>query len=128
MNVLSIDSTPKTPAIRCFGEIGSIEIMGRSNPVNANDFYKPLFDWLDMYMSELKTPQTMVCIHLESFNTGTSNCLLNLFRKLRKIHTEDHEVSINWYYEQYDEDMQDAGLHYASMFEYPLKLIEILHN
>jgi hypothetical protein len=125
MEPLIIEGTPKTPSIKFDGDTGVIEIKGRSIPENSIEFYKPLVDWLEEYA---KNPgkQTKVNMHLEYFNTSSSKCILDVFKKLEAIHKNKNEVIINWYYEEDDEDMLEAGEDYESIIRVPFKMIEIV--
>lgn len=118
------EGTPKTPLIRFDAEQGIVEIRGRSIPENSTEFFKPLVDWLDQY-SENPAKVTNVNIHLEYFNTSSSKCILDLFKKLEAIHKAKNEVIVNWYYEEDDEDMLEAGEDYESIIRIPFKLIEV---
>ena len=125
MEPLLIEGTPKTPSIRFEADQGLIEIKGRSIPENSIEFYKPLVDWLEKY-SESPGQLTKVNIQLEYFNTSSSKCILDVFKKLEAIHKAKHEVIINWYYEEDDEDMLEAGEDYESIIRVPFKMIEIV--
>ena len=84
METLLIEGSPKTPTIKFDWDKGFLEIKGRSIPENSIEFYKPLVDWLDKYSGK---PQklTNVNIHLEYFNTSSSKCILDVFKKLESI-------------------------------------------
>lgn len=125
MESLFIEGTAKTPTVRFDGDQGLIEIKGRSIPENSIEFYKPLVDWLDTYAKIPKNP-TKVNIQLEYFNTSSSKCILDVFKKLETIHKSNNEVAINWFYEEDDEDMLEAGEDYESIIRIPFKMIEIV--
>ena len=125
MEPIYIEGTPKTPEVKFDPEKGVIEIKGRSIPENSIEFYKPLIDWLEDYA---KSPMesTQVNVHLEYFNTSSSKCILDVFKKLETIHKNKYEVMIHWYYEEDDEDMLEAGEDYESIIRVPFKMIEIV--
>jgi hypothetical protein len=125
MESLSIEGTAKTPTIKFDAELGLIEIKGRSIPENSIEFYKPLVDWLEKYSKSAK-PLTKVNVQLEYFNTSSSKCILDVFKKLEGIHKSNNEVIINWYYEEDDEDMLEAGEDYESIIRVPFKMIEVV--
>jgi len=125
MDTLLIEGTPKTPTVRFDGSKGSVEIKGRSIPENSIEFYKPLVDWLEAYAKEAK-PQTQVNIQLEYFNTSSSKCILDVFKKLEAIQKINQGVTINWFYDEDDEDMLEAGQDYESIIRIPFKMIEIV--
>lgn len=124
MEPITIEGTPKTPTVKFDSDAGIIEIKGRSIPENSIEFYKPLVDWLDQY-SQSPQKLTQVNIQLEYFNTSSSKCILDVFKKLEQVYKENNEVVINWYYEEDDEDMLEAGEDYQSILKIPFKMIEI---
>jgi hypothetical protein len=125
MEPINIEGTPKTPSVKFNGESGVMEIKGRSIPENSIEFYKPLVDWLEDYARN-PLNKTQVDVHLEYFNTSSSKCILDVFKKLESIHKARFEVVINWYYEEDDEDMLEAGEDYESIIRVPFKMIEIV--
>ena len=125
MEILKRTGTAKTPTIKFNFEDGVLEMKGRSIPENAIEFFKPLVDWLDDYSKESKEI-TNANIQLEYFNTSSSKCILDIFKKLESINKQDDkDVVINWYYEEDDEDMLEAGEDYQSILKIPFKMIEI---
>jgi hypothetical protein len=126
METITIPGTPKTPTVDMNVESGIIEIKGRSIPENSIDFYRPVVEWLDKY-AESPAPETKVNIQLEYFNTSSSKCILDVFKKLEQVFKKngDKGVVINWYYEEDDEDMLEAGEDYQSILKIPFKMIEL---
>jgi hypothetical protein len=125
MEPLVIEGTPKTPSVKFDAQDGIIEIKGRSIPENSIEFYKPLVEWLEKYASS-PAVQTKVNVQLEYFNTSSSKCILDVFKKLESIFKAKKDVIINWYYEEDDEDMLEAGEDYESIIKVPFKMIEIV--
>jgi hypothetical protein len=124
METIIREGSPKTPYVRLDGEKGVIEIKGRSIPENSLEFYKPLIDWLDKYGSK-PLDATNVNVQLEYFNTSSSKCILDIFKKLELIYKKGSRVQINWYYEEDDEDMFEAGEDYQSIINIPFSMIEL---
>lgn len=124
MENLKIDGTPKTPTIEFDLQGGKLLIRGRSIPENSIEFYKPLVDKLEEYTNTPKEV-TEVKIQLEYFNTSSSKCILDVFKKLEKIKSNGSDTTINWYYEEDDEDMLEAGEDYQAIINIPFKMIEM---
>ncbi len=124
MENLVIEGTAKTPTINFDPANGKVELKGRSIPENSIDFYKPLVDALEEYAKAPK-PQTEVNIQLEYFNTSSSKCILDVFKKLEDIKNNGSQVTIKWYYEEDDEDMLEAGEDYQAIINIPFEMIEI---
>jgi hypothetical protein len=124
MEPIIIEGTQKTPTVEFNAEEGKIELKGRSIPENSIEFYNPLIAWLDEYGKNPKE-ETIVNIQLEYFNTSSSKCILDVFKKLEAIAKAGHDIKVNWYYEEDDEDMLEAGEDYQSIIKLPFKMIEI---
>ena len=60
---------------------------------------------------------------MEYFNTSSSKCILDVFKKLESI--ADSEVSIKWFYEEDDEDMLEAGEDYEAIIDLKFEMIEV---
>jgi hypothetical protein len=71
MEDLAIMGTPKTPAVRSDSIQGLLEITGRSNPENTIEVFKPIVNWVEMYVQN-PGEKTTVNIQLEYFNTSSS--------------------------------------------------------
>lgn len=121
MEDLKIEGSAKTPTIEFKGS-GELLLKGRSIPENSIEFYKPILDWIENYGG---TPQdkTIVNVQLEYFNTSSSKCILDVFKKLETL--SDTAIDINWYYEEDDEDMLEAGEDYQAIIDIPFKMIEV---
>jgi hypothetical protein len=122
MEPISIIGTLKTPAIISDSEKGIIEIKGRSNPENSALFYKPVIEWAEQYSTNPKK-KTVISIQLEHFNTSSSKCILDILKKLEPIKKANLDIMVNWYYEEDDEEMMEAGETYGTMTVIPFKLI-----
>jgi hypothetical protein len=123
MDPIKIEGTPKTPTVNFNAESGVLEIKGRSIPENAVEFYRPLVDWIGNYGGATKEA-TEVNIQLEYFNTSSSKCILDVFKKLESINGKS-SILINWHYEEDDEDMLEAGEDYQAIINIPFKMIEM---
>jgi len=124
MEKYSIEGTPKTPSIHFDLNGGILEVKGRSIPENSIELYKPLVDELDKYAASAK-PATTVNVQLEYFNTSSSKCILDVFKKLESINKSGSAVTINWHYEEDDEDMLEAGEDYQAIINVPFKMIMV---
>lgn len=122
MDTLNIKGTAETPNV-IFDPAGNVfEISGKSLPEDVKEFYNPLLKWIKGY-SESPNPSTTFKIKMDYFNTASSKMILELFELLNEMHGEGKNVVIEWYYQEDDEDMQDAGADYADMLEVPFKMI-----
>ncbi len=124
MDPILIEGTSKTPTVKFDASTGILELKGRSIPENSIEFYKPLIEWIEKY-GQSPQPKTVVNVQLEYFNTSSSKCILDVFKRLESIVNNGHDVVINWHYEEDDEDMLEAGEDYQSIIKVPFKMIEV---
>jgi hypothetical protein len=124
MENLTLEGSAKTPTVKFDSAAGKLELKGRSIPENSIEFYKPLNDWIDSYASNPQT-ETIVDVKLEYFNTSSSKCILDLFKQLEKLNQRNTKVQVNWYFEEDDEDMAEAGEDYEAIIDLPFKMIEV---
>ena len=121
MEDLKQEGSAKTPQVE-FNASGELLLKGRSIPENSIEFYKPLIEWIESY-SESPNSSTVLNVQLEYFNTSSSKCILDVFKKLESI--TGSEVSVKWYYEEDDEDMLEAGEDYEAIIDLPFEMIEV---
>lgn len=125
MQNLTIQPGVKTPLLHFQFENGILEIKGKSIPENSVEFYRPVFEWLDQYALQPKA-KTEIIVQLEYFNTSSSKCLLDIFRKLEPMHKNAQSiVSVKWYYEEDDEDMMEAGDDYQTIVKLPFTIAKV---
>ena len=118
MRRLLIAATAKTPQIEWNDEQSTLTLSGRSIPENAVEFYRPVLDWTHCLKAD--TPMT-VMVQLEYFNTSSSKCLLDLFKRLET----SSEIQVKWHFDADDEDMLEAGEDYDHIVSLPFTFIEV---
>lgn len=123
MRNLIIEPTDKTPKIVFDVEKKLYVVEGRSIPEDSAGFYKKVYNWLDQYGGQIKEPMTIE-MRLEYFNTSSSKCLLDMFRRLEKLHQANDAVNVIWYVEEEDDDMLEAGEDYGKLVKLPFKVVE----
>jgi hypothetical protein len=124
MKSINIKATSSTPAVIFLPKEGKIEIIGRSIPENAIEFYEELYKEVDEY---LKQPHklTEAIIQLDYFNSSSSVSILNILKLLKQIYNNGFEVNVKWIYEEYDDDILNAGKNYQTILNIPFQFIEI---
>lgn len=124
MEPLIINGTAKTPTVYFDANKGLIELKGRSIPENSIDFYNPIFDWIMKY-AELKQANTVVNMQLEYFNSSSSKCVMEVFKKLEIVAKAGSNVLVNWYYNKDDDEIFSAGEEFKLLCKLPFKFIEV---
>ncbi|MFZ5941146.1 MAG: DUF1987 domain-containing protein [Bacteroidota bacterium] len=122
MEELFIAGTKKTPEVRFDDQQSVLDIRGVSNPEDTLLFYGRIYSWIDAYLLNPRE-KTTINVKLDHFNTSSSKCLLEIFKKFERVQGDRHKVAVNWFYEEDDFDLQDAGDNYSYMVKIPFTLI-----
>jgi len=123
MRKLYIESTDKTPRVTLDPSQDKFEIIGKSIPKNAEEFYYPILNWFNEYVSKISSPLN-VTLNFEFFNIASSKRILYLLYQLNELIDNGKKVVVNWYYNENDDDMFELGQDYAFMVRVPFKFIE----
>ncbi len=107
MENLFIAETKHTPGVEGDVNYNFLKISGSSYPENSNEFYKPLFDWLEKYFKTFN--EITVGFYINYLNTSTSKCFLNIIEMLENYQKDGNKVLINWHYKKDDEDILETG-------------------
>lgn len=124
MKIYTIEATQSTPYIYFDPSSGRLDIIGRSIPENSVAFYKPLFDTLSEYARNPVTGIQAV-IQLEYYNSSSSVCILNLLKRLDALRDKVPGITIEWHYEEEDEDTLAAGNNFQSIISLPIRIVKI---
>lgn len=116
------EASPKTPKLQFDGATGEFEISGRSIPENSIDHFRPLLVWLEEYIKD-PAEHTSLIIRLEYFNTSSSKCLVEIFRKLERLKDNGGSTSVVWYYDEEDEDMHESGMDFKEIIRLPIEML-----
>ncbi len=124
MNKLEVEATPKTPYLMFDPKNKTIIIKGRSIPENSVQFYTPVLNALDQWIQEKTKDKVTVSVQLEYFNTSSSKCILDIFKKLQELNKNGAQIDVTWIYEKDDEDMMEAGQDYQTIVGIQFKMVE----
>lgn len=123
MNELRIEATKSSPEI-LLDPGGMIRIRGRSIHENTLDVFRPVEDWVNVYVLD---PADVTCIdmNLEYFNSASAKIMVQLFQKISRVRLLNKKFIVNWYYEEGDEDIYERGEYFSSVLNIPFNFIRI---
>lgn len=122
MNSIKIESQEDTPKIVFDPENNIFEISGRSLPEDASLFYEPIIEWLKEY-AENPNENTDLHIKMNYFNTASSKLLLDILMIMEDMVEAGSSCNIKWFYDEEDEDMEEAGEEYSELIDVPFELV-----
>ena len=123
-----IDNTALTPDVNFDPKAGKFEISGYSRPEDVREFYSPLIKYFDEFqkkyenrsLNELcKTNDLLFIFKFTYFNSASTKFLSDLLFQIMKFKGLGINFEIDWYYEEYDEDMREVGEDLSDMVGHP---------
>ncbi len=117
MEKLRIKATKRTPDIFFDCQKNLLEIRGKSYPADISEYYSPVFSWLKEYLEQLDDQKCTVNIDLIYFNSSSSKALLDFFTILEEAVKKGRNISVNWIYDEEDEDNLEYGEDFQEDFE-----------
>lgn len=116
MEILVRRPTKTTPYVQLDPKAGVYLIAGRSIPIDAELFYRPVLNWLDRF-AENPPPRIEFCFRFDFFNIASSKRILFILYKLADLRTKGCKVNVRWMYEKHDDDTLEIGQDYAYMID-----------
>lgn len=124
MDNLEIEGAFKNPTVSFDANAGLLKLEGKSIPERTGEFYQPLLDWIEEYLSEDKE-MTTVDLNLEYCNSASTRYVLDILEKFEAFAKKGNTVTVIWKYEEDDEDMRDLGQSYQESLELKIDLVPV---
>lgn len=130
MDALIINPTEYSPRVIFDPGAGSYEIVGESRPEDARAFYEPILTWLDDFRTHLssnkdESKKYELKIVLEYFNSTSAKFVLDLLMRIDQIVADGNNFTVDWHYEEIDEDMKSSGEEFDKLTTVPFKFTVI---
>ena len=118
MQQLYIPSTASTPEINFSPEKNILLIKGRSSPEDVRAMYYPVIEWVINFTgsiiegnSKIYTSENPLRFQsdLIYFNSSSAKFLYDILFELKKLSKVGNHVVIEWFYEEEDLDLKEAG-------------------
>jgi hypothetical protein len=122
--ILAIKETIFTPSVKVLSEEHRIVISGQSRLEDPAQFYEKLTAVLDSNINEIKT-YLSIDFMLSYLNSSSSKWLFHILKSIRNNFQGKKLITINWYYEEDDDSMLEAGEVFQSLLNMPFNIIEI---
>lgn len=126
MDTLFIDRTDNTPKIHFDPEELMFSIRGASRPENPKKFYEPVITWLGQFIAQLPSTSTPLSVEvkLKYFNSASMIYLNEIFKLIGKIHNNGNRILIDWYTDDDDDLLREAGQELSDLSGLPFNFIE----
>lgn len=124
---LIIKATRYTPYVNFNPQTGEFIIKGISIPEHSENFYEPVYNWLDQYLENPQQTTVLKCF-INYFNTSSAVRILDVLRKLKKLVDRGKKLIIKWYVHDDDPDMLEVGQDYQAILEIPFEFIFVKYD
>jgi len=137
MERLYFSPTNAAPEIIFSLEENIFSITGTSRPEDVRSLYYPVIDWLKRLVDNIingnhynfssENPFKLK-IDLSYFNSSSAKFLFDIFSELKSISASGTPVVVEWYYDNDDPELKEAGEDISSMagmkFKYVAKEVD----
>jgi hypothetical protein len=119
MQKLYIRPTNTTPEIQFSPEENIFLIRGTSSPEDVRALYYPIIEWIKSLIDGIIkgdinyfTPENPLKFQadLEYFNSSSAKFLYDIFSELKRLSSNGIIVVVEWYYDEEDIDLKEAGV------------------
>ncbi len=121
-------ATDLTPEIILAPEENKFIISGKSAPEDVRGLYYPVLEWMEEFVAGVRKNnqyseknQLRLRLDLEYFNSSSAKFLFDIFVHLRDLNSDGIPVDIEWYYDEEDTDLREAGEDLSLLCELPFK-------
>jgi hypothetical protein len=115
-----------TPSVNILSDEHRIVISGQSKLEDPAPFYEKLIEILDESINDFKT-HTSIDFILNYLNSSSSKWLLHILKDIQVKFQGKKIITVNWYYDEDDDSMLEAGEVFQSLLSMPFNLIESNH-
>lgn len=117
--MLTIEKTNSTPEVTINDT--TFKMSGVCTPENPPKFFDTFKQEFDNLIHSGSARELI--FHLDYFNTGSSKCLLNLFKGVSQNQNKSN-IKITWVFENGDDEMKESGELYAEIADMEFTFLE----
>ena len=122
MYTTEIKETTVTPYVKVYPRQKLVLVRGQSRHEDPSNFYDQFTKLTEDCISDFKNELT-IDFKITYLNTSSSKWLFHMLKSLQARYAEEIKLNINWYYEEDDELIQEAGEVFQSLLRIPFNLI-----
>ena len=119
---LSIEATEKTPKVEFNNTSNELLLEGICIPELTHEFFKPVINFIHQ-TEESPLKQFTLTVKLHFFNTGSARYILELMKTVQKLKQKGTDVKFKWFYNEDDEDIEEAGRSYSFILNEPFEMM-----
>jgi hypothetical protein len=113
--------TKSTPEIRFEADQRKLTIFGDSFPENAQEFYTPVIQWMELYLAQ-HAADTKLEFNFFYLNTSSSKVVTDILEMLQNAHDKGNPLHLTWFYQDEDDDSRENGEIFLEDHTFPHQL------
>lgn len=119
-----VEATERTPKVEYNKTNDELVLEGICIPELTHDFFKPIISFVNE-IGDNTIKHFTLTVKLHFFNTGSARYILELMKNIQKLKEKGIEISFKWFYNDDDEDIEEAGRSYAFILNETFEMIPI---
>jgi hypothetical protein len=126
MQGLIIEQGTRTPEIKFSPDENVFHIRGISSPEDVRKLYYPVLEWINKFREEILKSKfktfndenpLRLQFDLEYFNSSSAKFFFDIMIEFKKLIPAGVPVIVEWYYEEEDPEMKEAGIDFSQLVE-----------
>ena len=118
MENLTIEATERSPEIDFDFKNNIFSLQGESYPEDISEFYGPGSEPLEEHLNNCKGQEITFNFELIYFNSSSAKILMGLFDLLDETAENENSVTVNWYFVEDDDNMEELGEEFGEDLEH----------
>lgn len=111
---MEIQASGNKPYIKLDKENCTLTLKGKSYPEHPSTFYEPILEELEKCSEHMEGAVITIDLALEIMNSVSTKYIYHM---IKTINETAKNITINWYYEEDDEDMKEEGKLFSGAFK-----------
>jgi len=123
MKDIQIASTKNSPSITYNNKEGILLIKGVCHPENVKEVFNPVFEWFNYLPQQkhlLPNQEIKVVFSFRYLNSASLKHAAMLLQKMNEVSKAGISISVEWQYEEEDEDMKETCIELFSFMDLSL--------
>ncbi|WP_407313017.1 DUF1987 domain-containing protein [Desulfosporosinus sp. SB140] len=122
MERLIIKESKSTPLVDFDPDKGLLLIKGQSYPEDSFGFFKPIIEWLKVYLSEAPS-KILLEFGLTYINTSSSKCIMMFLDALEEAYEKGLNIDLKWFCNEENEYEQECAEEFQEDYTFPFEIV-----
>ena len=124
MEILHLEKTRSTPAIRFDPGSGELSMSGESFPENSFEFYRPILSWLSRFLA-IQAGPVVLKVHFSYLNTGSTKAMMDILDLLEEAFLAGKPVEVHWFYDAGNDRALETAEEFQEEVTLPFRTLAI---